>query len=236
MASHPPRKCCTLGALHEGEPRGKLVRVGERRIEAYLAIAPQSEGHKDVGLLLIPDVFGISLNSKLLADMFADEGFTTLIPDFFNGDALPNPRPAGLDIKAWIKTGSSGDNPHTPETVDPIVVAGLEALKGLGIKEIGGGIKVGFVAHPSFVEEDELAAINGPLAISAAQTDPIFPPEKRRISEEILIKTKQPYQINIYSGVEHGFAIRGNPKVKLQRYAREQAFKQAVHWFEEFLV
>lgn len=121
-----------------GEPRGKLVKVGERQIEAYLSMAPESEGHKDVGLLLIPDVFGISLNSKLLADMFAEEGFTTLIPDFFNGDALPNPRPAGLDIKAWIKTGSSGDNPHTPETVDPIVVAGLEALKGLGIKEIGG--------------------------------------------------------------------------------------------------
>lgn len=63
------------------------------------------------------------------------------------------------------------------------------------------GIKVGYVAHPSFVDEDELAAITGPLSISAAETDQIFPTEKRHKSEEILQKVGQPYQINLFSGV-----------------------------------
>jgi dienelactone hydrolase len=98
------------------------------------------------------------------------------------------------------------------------------------------GINVGYVAHPSFVEEDELAAITGPFAISAAETDSIFPAEKRHKSEEILQKTGQPYQINLFSGVEHGFAVRCDPSVKVQRFAKEQAFLQAVSWFNEHLL
>jgi dienelactone hydrolase len=86
------------------------------------------------------------------------------------------------------------------------------------------------------VEEDELAAIAGPLSISAAVTDAIFPAEKRHTSEEILKATKQPYQINLFSGVEHGFSVRANISVKMQRFAKEQAFLQAVNWFNEWLV
>lgn len=104
------------------------------------------------------------------------------------------------------------------------------------VRQYKNGIDVGFVAHPSFVEEDELAAISGPFAIAAAETDSIFPAEKRHRSEEILAKTKQPYQINLYSGTDHGFSVRGDVKVKAQKYAKEQAFLQAVTWFDTYLV
>ena len=85
------------------------------------------------------------------------------------------------------------------------------------------------------VEEDELAAITGPLSIAAAQTDSIFPAEKRHKSEEILIKTGQPFQINLYSHVVHGFAVRCDVNVKVEKFAKEQAFLQAVTWFDEHL-
>lgn len=85
------------------------------------------------------------------------------------------------------------------------------------------------------MDDAELVAIKGPFAISAAETDSIFPAEKRHRSEEILIKTKQPYQINLYSGVEHGFAVRGDPNKRVGQYAKESAFLQAVQWFEEHL-
>ena len=98
-----------------------------------------------------------------------------------------------------------------------------------------GKVDVGYSAHPSFVEEAELEAIQGPYAISAAETDEIFPTEKRHKSEEILIKTGKPYQINLYSGVTHGFAVRGDPKNRVANYAKESAFLQAVQWFEEHL-
>jgi dienelactone hydrolase len=104
------------------------------------------------------------------------------------------------------------------------------------VRHYKSGIKAGFVAHPSFVEEDELAAITGPLSIAAAEIDNVFSAEKRHLSEEILIKTGQPYQINLYSGVEHGFSVRCDISKRVERFAKEQAFFQAVQWFDEFLL
>jgi len=100
----------------------------------------------------------------------------------------------------------------------------------------GKGIDVGYVAHPSFVEEGELRAIEGPLSIAAAETDQIFPAEKRHKSETILVETKQPYQINLFSGVSHGFSVRCDTSKKHEKFAKEQAFLQAVTWFNEHLV
>jgi len=44
-----------------------------------------------------------------------------------------------------------------------------------------------------------------------------------------------PYQITLYSGVEHGFAVRADISKKHVKYAKEAAFVQAVAWFDEFL-
>lgn len=100
----------------------------------------------------------------------------------------------------------------------------------------GKGIDVGYVAHPSFVDEDELEAITGPLSIAAAETDAIFPMEKRHKSEQILVAGKKIYQINLFSGVEHGFAVRCDLSDKTQKFAKEQAFLQAVNWFNQHLI
>lgn len=98
------------------------------------------------------------------------------------------------------------------------------------------GINVGFMAHPSLVEEDELASITGPLSIAAAETDPVFPADKRHKSEEVLQKTGKPYQINLYSGVVHGFSVRCDLSKKTEKFAKEQAFFQAVQWFDAWLL
>lgn len=87
-----------------------------------------------------------------------------------------------------------------------------------------------------FVDESELAGIKVPLSIAAAEVDTIFTVEKRQRSEEILRDTKVPYQITLYSGTEHGFSVRGNMQIKSERFARQQAFYQAVAWFDEYLV
>ena len=74
------------------------------------------------------------------------------------------------------------------------------------------------------------------VSISAAETDSIFPTDKRHQSEEILKKTGKPYQINLFSGVEHGFAVRCDLSKPVQRFAKEQAFFQAVQWFDNWLL
>ncbi|KAK3381151.1 dienelactone hydrolase [Podospora didyma] len=252
MASNPPARCCTLGVKHDGEATGKDTKIAGK-YDAYVAVPPQDNAHNGVGILILPDVLGIWQNSKLIADQFAANGYTAILVDLFNGDALTLNRPANFDFPAWLSKGSTGDNPHTKETVDPIVVDSLKALKTeYNLKKIGAvgycfgakyvvrhykdGIDVGYIAHPSFVEEEELGAITGPLSISAAETDAIFPAEKRHKSEEILKTVGQPYQINLYSGVVHGFAVRCDVSKKHEKFAKEQAFLQAVTWFDEHLL
>ncbi|KAG5984812.1 hypothetical protein E4U55_003030 [Claviceps digitariae] len=253
MASNAPGRCCSLGSLFEGTPKGKTVKINDT-IEAYVATPPEGSrvdkhGH---GIIYLPDVIGIWQNSKLMADLFAEHGYTTVVLDLFNGDPITLNRPDGFDFMKWLTEGSDGKNPHTPPHVDPIVEAGIKYIKGLGVTKLGAvgycfgakyvvrhykhGIDAGFVAHPSFVDEDELAAITGPLSIAAAETDTIFPAENRHKSEEILKATKLPYQINLFSGVEHGFAVRGDLKNKTEKFAKEQAFSQAVIWFDNHLV
>lgn len=249
MASHPPGKCCAdLGSLHEGTPSGDMIQIKSGDVNAYIA---KSSSPGDKAILFLHDALGIRQNNQLLADSFAASGYTTLMPDLFNGDVFPVPQPEGFDLMGWFTKGDKGDNPHLPPQVDPIVEAGLETLKSMGFSKIAAvgycfgakyvvrhyknGVQAGFVAHPSFVDDEELAAITGPLSIAAAETDSIFPAEKRHKSEEILAQTKLPYQITLYSGTSHGFAVKGDLSVKVQKFAKEKAFLQAVEWFEEHL-
>jgi dienelactone hydrolase len=114
-----------------------MVRVAGKH-DAYLASPPADKEHKGAGILLLPDVIGIWENSQLIADQFAANGYLTLLLDTFNGDPLKLNRPADFDFMAWVSKGSDGNNPHTKEAVDPIVVDGIQALKGeYGITKLG---------------------------------------------------------------------------------------------------
>lgn len=71
--------------------------------------------------------------------------------------------------------------------------------------------------------------------LSSLETDTIFPTPKRHEAEEVLEKVGQQYQINLFGSVEHGFAVRGDPSKPEIKFAKEQAFLQAVQWFKHTL-
>ncbi|KAI1263167.1 dienelactone hydrolase [Xylariaceae sp. FL1019] len=184
---------------------------------------------------------------------YAANGYLTVIPDIFNGDPVPLNRPENFDFPKWMAGGSTGDNPHGPEQIDEIVVRAIEWLKKehgitkiassgycLGAKYVArhfkDGISVGYFAHPSYVTEDELKGFQGPLSIAAAETDQIFTKPLRDLSEVVLKESGNPYQINLYSGTEHGFSVRADLSKKHARFAKEQAFIQAVTWFDTWLL
>jgi dienelactone hydrolase len=98
-------------------------------------------------------------------------------------------------------------------------------------------LDVGFIAHPTNTTAAEVSALRGPLSIAAAENDQFFPIEKRFESEELLRKNpaKPTWQINVYPGVGHGFAARGNRKIRAESWAMDQAFGQAVSWMDEHL-
>ena len=193
----------------------------------------------------------------LLADQFAARGYVTLIIEPLNGDPIEVNEFPGVDLQDWINNGRNGAGPHTTTEIDPIITEAVSHMTDvLGVQRIGavgycfgakyvvrhlqqsasGGIKAGFIAHPSFVEEAELASITAPLSIAAAETDAVFPAEMRHRSEEILRENGSVYQINLFSGVAHGFAVRCNLEERRQRFAKEQALKQAVEFFDCWLL
>ncbi|KAH8808717.1 dienelactone hydrolase [Xylogone sp. PMI_703] len=253
MASNPPARCCTIGVKHEGESTGTRFKITGTNIDAYAAEPKGDNVHKDVAIINIPDVIGIWQNSELITDQLAANGYYTIMPDPFNGDPISLNRPENFDFMAWLTKGSTGDNPHTTETVDPIIEATIKFLQDKGYKKIGAvgycfgakyvvrylakgkGLSVGYCAHPSFVTEEELANISGPLSIAAAEIDQIFTTELRHKSEVILKDSKLPYQINLFGSVSHGFAVRGDLSDPVQKWSKEQAFIQAVTWFDEHL-
>ncbi|KEF54380.1 esterase/lipase [Exophiala aquamarina CBS 119918] len=253
MASNPPGACCYKGVKHEGEAKGEFIQIGD--FETYVVYPEDKSTEK--AILLITDVIGHRfINAQLIADQFAANGYFVLSPDLFDKDPIPLNRGDDFDIMQWLQGAYHPKKvAHLPPTVDPIIDACLVELRTkYNAKKIGavgycfggkyvvrhlrpeaGKIDVGYTAHPSFVDADELKEIKGPLAISAAETDSIFPTEKRHESEVILKETGQPYQINLYSGVEHGFAVRADLNNPVTKYAKESAFIQALQWFEEHL-
>ncbi|CAG9955610.1 unnamed protein product [Clonostachys rosea f. rosea IK726] len=251
MSSLPPSDCCATGFKHNGSPQGKTVKLAGKW-DAYIATPAPGQQRNDTALLYLPDVLGIWINSKLMADEFASNGYLCVIPDLFHGDAIKINDFEKTDVKKWIEQGTDGSQPHTPDTINPIVSDAIQSLKKeYSAKKIGvlgycfgakfavghfkNDIDACFLAHPSFVSDEELAAIQGPLSIAAADTDPIFPDELRHKSENILRGTGQPWQICLYSGVAHGFAVRGDLSKRAERFAKAQAFQQAIVWFNEHL-
>ncbi|CAI7586717.1 unnamed protein product [Penicillium manginii] len=245
MASNPPAACCTIGVTHEGNPKGSFKQLGD--VELYIAHPPTKTTR---AILFLTDVIGHRfINAQLIADQLAANGYLVVMPDLFHNDPVPLNRPANYDLMAWL----NGPPGHLPPRVDPVVKAVLaEMRENMGCERIGavgycfgakyavrflrpGDVDVAYVAHPSFVDADELAGIRGPLSIAAAETDAIFPAAKRHESEGILVKTGQAYQINLFSGVEHGFAVRADITKPVVRFAKESAFTQAVVWFNQHL-
>ncbi|KAK4937136.1 hypothetical protein LTR66_015246 [Elasticomyces elasticus] len=252
MASNPPGDCCYKGVKHEGDITGRYENLDD--FEVYVS-EPKGNANGN-GILIITDVIGHrNTNVQLIADQLAANGYFVYVPDVFYGDPITlNMSKPDFDIMKWLQGEyHPKKTSHTPPVVDPIVEKSIKEMRGkYNCKKVGivgycfggkyvvrflkpGQADVGYTAHPSFVDEEELEAIKGPLSISAAETDHIFPEDKRHKSEEILKKTGQPYQINLYSGVEHGFSVRGDPAKRHVQFAKESAFLQAVQWFEEYL-
>ncbi|KAJ5391267.1 hypothetical protein N7509_006757 [Penicillium cosmopolitanum] len=244
MASNPPAACCASGFKHEGTPLGEVKNVDG--VNTYIT-SPKDKSDKAV--LFLTDIFGIFPNAQLLADEFANNGFLTVIPDLFDGDqiSVKDMESGKADLPAWLPK-------HQPGNIDPIIEKTIKYMREtLNVKKIAavgycfggkyvtrylkpGQIDVGYSAHPSFITHEELGAIKGPFSIAAAaETDSIFTTQLRHESEETLIKAGQPWQINLFSGVAHGFAVRGDLNDKTQKWAKEQAFCQAVVWFNQHL-
>ena len=197
MASLPLAKCCISGVLHTGTPVGSIKTIGksipsqslshpipqltyQKKAQAYLSYPKDSSTHH--AILLLTDVYGYMFpNTRLIADQFAARGYFTIIPDLFQGREVSFPAPDDFNLQTYIHNVM----PRV-ETVDPIIRSVIEDMRNeMGVQKLGGvgycfggkyvcrwlkegGLDAGFVAHPSFVDGEELKGVKGPMSIAAA--------------------------------------------------------------------
>lgn len=239
MASNPPGKCCVEGFLHEGNPQGKLCELF-----GFKTYVSGQESKRIV--VILSDIYGIKfINAQLIADSIARAGYYVLMPDILQGeDAIFDHPDKMAYLMDWLTRHSEQDTRAIVESfvgkvkeyLDPEFIGGIGYCFGAKyvIQQLtsNGAFDVGALAHPSFVTEEEVKAVAKPVLISAAETDSMFTPELRHKSEGILRENKAEYEISLYSGVEHGYAVRGDPNVPRVRYAQEKTLLDQLYFFD----
>lgn len=91
---------------------------------------------------------------------------------------------------------------------------------------------VGAFAHPAFLREHHFENIERPLFLSCAETDFTFETAARNKSIDILRSANKPYHLQLFSGVEHGFALRCNLDDPYARWCKEQSAKGISEYFD----
>lgn len=118
-----------------------------------------------------------------LADSFARAGYLTVAPDLFDG----KPAPEDLNTPGFNLTEFLAK--YGPQHADPIIEKTIKYLREeLGVEKIattgycyggkyavrflapGRGADLAFAAHPSLLEDVEIANVTGPVSIAAAGT------------------------------------------------------------------
>ncbi|KAK4244226.1 dienelactone hydrolase family-domain-containing protein [Corynascus novoguineensis] len=239
---------------HTGEPLGKEVQYSN--VTIYVAKPdpenPRTKPRAGIVLIYLSDIFGLGIpENKLLADSYARAGYLTVVPDLFDGSPAPSDlNTPGFNLTAFLEA-------HEPAVIDPIIAAAFgyarERLNATRFATPGycfGGrhafrvlssllsdhADVAFAAHPTLLGLDEVASADKPAALATAENDEYLDGDARLALEKALAAAGYPYQVNLYSGTEHAFGVRVPLDDPEQKYAKEEAFSQAVRWFDRFLV
>ncbi len=73
--------------IHEGTPLGSMQLLHD--LQTYVSTPKTTLKGKVNTIIMIPDMFGIYVNAKLLADDWAGQGYKVLMPDVTEGDPVP---------------------------------------------------------------------------------------------------------------------------------------------------
>lgn len=126
---------------------------------------------------------------------------------------------------------------YVKETYKPKFLACMGYCYGacFTIRSLGdSSVDVGACAHPSLVTIEEIEQIKKPIIIMAAENDEIFADELRLATEKKLFEIGAQYHMTLSSGVQHGFAVRGDPTDYWNNVAKSKAFEDSLWWFKLF--
>ncbi|KAI0754699.1 alpha/beta-hydrolase [Daedaleopsis nitida] len=251
---------CVSGSVHDGTPKGTEIKIGD--VPAYVTGDEDSKRIVVIGV----DIFGWRfVNTRLLADEYAAQGFRVIVPDLF----------AGWELPLWSLSAHDTNSerslfqryvarPLSYFVFAPFVIRNMPrqvstiAVVTSSLRAAHPDAKIGFVGfcwggrfaisqnhlfdatvacHPSLVKfPAELEGIKSPFSLAAAETDPMYNRARAEETEKILKeKGLKDVEVKVYVGVNHGWTIRVNMAIEEQKKGRDEAVKQVVNWFDKYL-
>ncbi|KAK0209976.1 Alpha/Beta hydrolase protein [Desarmillaria ectypa] len=232
-------ECCFTAVKHEGTPAGRTDTIAG--VPTYISEPPSAKTvQKPKVVLYFADVYGpLYVNNQLVQDYFASQGFFVVGVDYFLGDPVYIHTKPEFDRPAWMAKSKQQAKEMMPRWLEAIrekygqdaqytavgYCFGAPFVLDLAAS---GDIVAGAIAHPAFLTEDHFRNIK--------KIDHTFPLESRRRAEDILIEIKASYCFQVFSGVKHGFALRGDPNVGDTRWAKEESARGIANWFQRFCV
>ncbi|KAJ9106939.1 hypothetical protein QFC20_003948 [Naganishia adeliensis] len=205
------------------------------------------------------------INNQLLMDWHASNGYLVLSPDYFHGEQLDHFRSnPGFSLPDWISKFKAPVKDEQGKEVERTtlllrewtkVVKGMFGGEGTRYAVVGAGdeVSAGAIVHPAHLDDDEaFNKLKQPLYASLAEQDRHFGPDRRNTLMAALTRLSTPeapdgisgehagtsgydYMVQVFSGVMHGFALRGDMKIERNRWAKETSAKACRDWFDRFL-
>jgi dienelactone hydrolase len=127
-----------------------------------------------------------------------------------------------------------GGYPSTNLCKEPALEGGKERL-----------VDAQFCAHPSFLSTpgmivDAISTFHTAYSMAIGDKDFVYAEKKvldtqAALRERVGDPEENDYEIRIYKGCNHGFAVRAMPGNKVEMTAMEEAREQAVNWFKKYL-
>lgn len=196
------------------------------------------------GLVAIQEWWGLVPHIKDVAERFASQGFVTLAPDLYHGQAASEPDEARKlameldreravsEIQAAMRylQGLEGVGPRKIGVVGWCMGGGLVIATAAASREVGAGVAFyGGARNVELVPE-----IRAPLLGLFGEEDHGIPVDIVRAFEQELEERQVPHEIHIYSGAGHAFFNDSRPQA-YDAEAAQDAWERTLAWFRKYL-
>ncbi|TAQ84209.1 hypothetical protein B7494_g7467 [Chlorociboria aeruginascens] len=226
VLAKPPGDCCLQGSIHKGEPQGTYEEIAG--VKTYIARPAEDRANGNI-ILYFPDVWGLFQNGLLIMDGFAAAGYLVLGLDYFRGDPITKHRKnrhdtsnPNFDFPAWTKMHMEFADKAVPPWIAEVKAQyGKDQTKYACVgycfgapyvcNELAGDtVTVGAFGHPAFLNEHHFFNLKKPLFLSCTNVDHTFSNEDRRRALDIMQAEKKTHQLQLFTDIAHGFALRGD--------------------------
>jgi dienelactone hydrolase len=234
----------TSAANAEIKTRWIDYKQGETALQGYLAYDDSLTG-KRPGVLMLHRRDGMSDLTLENTQMYARQGYVVFAPDIFGKDVRPKTVP---EMQAQTTTYTK-DRPlmraraqagfdvlRANSMVDTSKIALVGYCFGgevaIEFAETGAPIVGSVTIHGSFRGYPAEAAknIHGPVLILHGADDPVAPMSEVIALLDQLKAAKVSWELNLYSGTEHGFST---PKDAAEERANEESKFAAARFFKQ---